>query len=59
MTNDETPNLDQLIELLDEFNASFDRLPLQAQMSYATQCDLNAAMLLLTQIIKSLMKSSP
>lgn len=47
-------NLDELIDILDEMNRSFDRMPLHAQMSYATHCDLNAAMLLMAQIVKAI-----
>ena len=47
------PGRKELMEMLDEMNASFDRMPLHAQCSYVTHCDLNAAMLLMAQILKN------
>ena len=46
------PGLEELLGMLDEMNKSFDNLPLHAQMSFVTHCDLNAALLLIAQIFK-------
>lgn len=47
------PDRKELMDMLDEMNASFDRMPLHAQCSYVTHCDLNAALLLIAQILKN------
>lgn len=52
------PAREDLIAMLDEMNASFDRLPIHVQCGYVTQCDLNAALLLIAQILKHDQRSS-
>lgn len=48
------PNIEDLIGMLNEMNKTFDDLPPHAQFGSVTQCDLNASLLLIEQIIKSL-----
>ena len=48
------PTKKELIEMLDEMNKSFDNLPNHARFNFVTQCDLNAALLLIAQIFKGL-----
>lgn len=50
----ERPSFDELLTMLDEMNKSFDRMPLHAQCGYITHCDLNAAMLLIAEILRKL-----
>ncbi len=49
----EKPTKKDLMDMLDEMNASFDRMPLHVQCGYVTHCDLNAALLLIAQILKN------
>ena len=50
----EKPSLEELIDILDEMNKSFDRMPIHAQCGYVTHCDLNAALLLIAEIMRKL-----
>ena len=52
-TNERPPDFHDLLSMLNEMNKSFDGLPMHAQFGYVTQCDLNAALLLIYQIFKS------
>jgi len=47
------PNRKELLAMLDEMNKSFDNLPIHAQMSFVTNCDLNAALLLVSEILRA------
>lgn len=49
---EENPRKKELLDMLDEMNASFDRMPIHVQCGYVTHCDLNAALLLIAQILK-------
>lgn len=46
------PTRKELIAMLDEMNKSFDNLPMHAQMGFVTNCDLNAALLLIAEILR-------
>jgi len=51
--NEGKPSRKELIDMLDEMNKGFDDLPRHVQYGFVTQCDLNAAMLLIAQILKN------
>jgi len=47
------PSREELLAMLDQMNNDFDDLPRHVQYGFVTQCDLNAAMLLIAQILKN------
>jgi hypothetical protein len=49
---EEKPTRKELIAMLDEMNKSFDNLPMHVQMGFVTNCDLNAALLLIAEIVR-------
>ena len=51
--NEGKPSRKELLAMLDEMNKGFDDLPRHVQYGFVTQCDLNAAMLLIAQILKN------
>jgi len=42
----------ELLQMLDEMNKSFDQLPPHAQFGFVTNCDLNAALLLVAELFR-------
>lgn len=46
------PSRAELLSMLNEMNKGFDDLPRHVQFGFVTQCDLNAALLLIAQILK-------
>lgn len=52
-TEYKAPNKEEMLDMLDEMILSYEHLPRHAMESFATNADLHAALLLISEILRS------